>query len=263
MRKVFILLIILLFSNIAVSEEPAALREGREIMQKVEKSNRARDEMIVASMTIVDTHGTKRLRQLKIYRKESDNSLRRELIRFTGPKDVKGTGLLTIEQPGGESLQWLYLPILRKSKRIAESGRTQNFVGTDYTFEDLAHENLNAHRYRVVRTEVLEGDACYVIEAVPKTEDAKRATGYEKRLLWINKNTYVYKKIEYFNKEGVLFKSHKLSLWREVTPGIWRAEHLLMERLDKKHQTITNIQERILNKGISNEFFSLQQLERE
>lgn len=266
MRKVSVFLIILfvsLFSNIAVSGGPVVLGEGREIMQKVENSNRARDEMIVASMAIVNVNGSKRLRQLKIYRKESDNGLRRELIRFIGPKDVKGTGLLTIEQPRGGSLQWLYLPILRKSKRIAERGKTENFVGTDYTFEDLEHENLSAYQYRVIKTEILEGDACYVIEAIPKNEDTKRATGYGKRLLWISKSIYVYRKIEYYNREGILFKSHKLSHWREVIPGVWRSDHLVMERLDKKQQTITDIQERTLNKGISNELFTPQQLERE
>lgn len=195
-KAVYLLLFISVLYLHAYADQDAAFDEGRRVMEEANARNRCDYETTNVKMEIIDNRNKTRIRRLMIYaRRDKDKNLQ-TLIRFTAPEDVKGTGLLTLENKEREDDQWLYLPLLRKNKRIAEGSKKNSFVGTDFTFEDLRPENLNIHNYRLLDEKELDGYPCFVIEATP-TQEGERNSGYKSRKLWVRKDVYLPVKIEY------------------------------------------------------------------
>lgn len=258
----FLLFLTIFMGSLGIyASEDASYREGRKIMEEVDFRNRCDDETTHAKMDIIDSKGKIRIRRLTTYAKRDEEGDLMTLIRFMSPKDVKGTGLLTLEHRNREDDQWLYLPILRKNKRIAAGSKKNSFVGTDFTFEDLRPENLSIHKYRLIKEEELDGYPCFVIESMP-TKEEEKYSGYKSRVIWVRKDIYMPIKIEYTGKNGKHLKTESRSNFTEVRPGLWRANFILMDNHQKNHKTTLDIQSRDVTGKIANGKFTQVELER-
>ncbi|GIW72297.1 MAG: hypothetical protein KatS3mg102_1839 [Planctomycetota bacterium] len=233
---------------------------GREIVEKADKANRARDEMVESIMYLISPGGQQRVRKMVTWSKSGEGDDDMILIRFLAPPDIKDTGLLTIEE-GGRDNQLLYLPELRRSKRLAGASKAASFVGSDFSNYDMRTEDLANHDYELLGEEAVEGRPCYKVVARPRTEQTREESGYARRILWIDKERWVPVKVEYFDRNDRPLKVLVASDYKQIQ-GLWRAHRIEVRNLQQGSKTIL-IQnpERKINQGLPDSHFSRRSLE--
>ncbi len=239
---------------------PANGQTGLEIMKKQKELLKTQDEQEMQKMVLVNPQGQKKERKVVRHTKTDKSDLNKILIRFLSPRDVENTGLLTWEKKGGDDDQWLYLPATGKPKRIASSGKKNRFMGTDFSYEDLRPEPLDAYEYKFLGSETCDGKPCFVIEALPKTDREKQDSGYSKRKFWILKDTHFSIKREFYDHTGTLEKIERSTDLKSLGGTLWRANSIEMEDVKKKTKTILTVEERKTNQGLSEQLFTEREL---
>ena len=250
------LLAVLVTVAVAAAAEP-----GLEIMQKQRELQRVRDEEETQTLKLINKAGAVKERKLVRWVLRGAGDLEKILVRFTGPRDVENTGLLVWEAKDGNDDQWLYLPALKKPKRIAASGKKNRFMGTDFSFEDLQPEALALHTYTLAGSETVDGQECFVVEAVPTGRRAADS-GYGKRRLWIRKDNYATVKREYYDKQGVLEKVESLRKLTSVKGTVWRPGEIEMQDVRNGTRTVLVIEGRTIDRGLKEDFFTEAELTR-
>jgi outer membrane lipoprotein-sorting protein len=235
---------------------PAAGQSGLEIMQKQRELHGVRDEEEQQALTLVDRHGATRQRRLVLALLRTSGGLDKILVRFTAPRDIENTALLTWEARDGSDDQWLYLPAVRKPKRIAASHKQNRFMGTDFSYEDLRHEALTLHRYAVIASESVDGQDCFVIEAVPATERQAADSGYSKRRLWVRRDNLATVRREYYDRRGRLEKIETLRRLVNIRGTAWRANEVEMRDVQQGSTTRVAVERRVVDAGLLESFFS-------
>jgi hypothetical protein len=235
---------------------------GRQIMEKEERLNKGKDEFNYMNMRLINSRGQERNRKIEYYRKTDEGDNDSILMRFLEPADVKGVGLLTVEQPKREDDQWLYLPALKKVRRISSSEQTDNFMGTDFTYEDIRSEKYDKHLYNIIGNETVDGHDCYVIEALPASEAEKKESGYSRREIWVRKNIFLTVQTKYYDAIGEYFKIGVRKDIIEVAPNIYRGNFMEMRNLKTGHTTQLLFNDRRINKGIESIIFTERELKR-
>ena len=182
----------MLFSGGFYPAEKVFALTGREIMEKVnarDEGDRSKGEM---EMILIDKKGKKRIRKLKTFggKKDKDNL---SLMFFLSPADVKNTGFLTYDynESGKNDDQWLYLPALRKTKRIAAGDKSGSFMGSDLNYSDMTTPDLDLYDYTLMKETEVRGNKVWQIKAVPKSKDEAKKSGYSKSVIFIRQDNYV------------------------------------------------------------------------
>ncbi len=180
------------------------------------------------TMTLSDPSGRTTTRELRIdtLEKEGEGNGDKSLTIFYSPPDVDGTALLSHARILDSDNQWLYLPALRRVKRISSSNKSGPFVGSEFAFEDLTSGELGKYEYTYLETRTVDGMEMDVLECVPRYE----RSGYSRLNCYYDTEVYQTRKIEFFDRGGQLLKTLKLEDYREYPGGFWRP-HL---------QTMTN-----------------------
>ncbi len=247
----------------AAAEAPAdAVLTARQIMERVDHINDGDDERNTLDMTLTNRRGQTRQRAMLGWNKRTGPDQENQLVRFEEPADVKGVGLLTWEHDDRDDDQWLYLPALRKVRRISSADQSDSFMGTDFSFEDMRSEKLEEHTYTLQREESLGDRLCWVIEAVPSTDKQKNESGYSRRVLWVDQATHLLIKGEFYDKKGNLLKTLETRDYEEVAGGLWRVNWMLMQNVQKKHQTLLVFTGREVNTGLDDSLFTERYLKR-
>jgi hypothetical protein len=244
------LLTVLLVAVAALAAEPAL-----EIMKKQRELQRVSDEEETQLLRLVNKAGAVKERKLIRWVLRGPGDLEKILVRFTAPRDVENTGLLVWEAKDGNDDQWLYLPALKKPKRVAPSGKKNRFMGTDFSFEDLQPEALGLHTYTLAGNETIDGQECFVVEAVPtgrRVEDS----AYGKRRLWIRKDSYATIKREYFDKQEVLEKVEILRKFTTIKGTVTRPGEIEMQDVRNGTKTLVVIEKRAVDRGLKEDFFT-------
>lgn len=254
----FILLICLtaFMSNVSA-------QSGKDIMQKYYEQQTSNSEYVELKMTLMNNKGKARVRQVEWYSITDKNDERSSLIRFTYPADVKGTGYLELENSMNDKNAWLFLPALKKSKRISVADESDNFMSTEFTYEDLAREEIGEFSYSLKEESVINGIPCYRILAIPSSENKKQNSGYGKRELYISKENYVALKIDFYDKNNQLTKQLIASEIKSVSGSNKVRAHILeMKNLKRNYSTKLEFENFIINKGLDSELFTLRYLEK-
>ncbi|MDR1956371.1 MAG: outer membrane lipoprotein-sorting protein [Treponema sp.] len=192
---------------LAGAQDAAALvRDSRDRIQADTISTRSR-------MVLTAKDGTTSERLIDQFSKEGPKG-NRTIIVFQRPAGVAGTRFLTMENPGSPADRWIFLPSLGKVRRIAASEGSGSFMGTDLSYDDVssADRDVDLDTHSLVREETLNGNACYVIESVPRD----RSYQYSRMMQWIDKNTRVNHKIELYDRRGTLVKALEILELKEV-----------------------------------------------
>ncbi len=224
MKKILTICFLLLFyTDVSFAEkEPAGVElTGRAIMLKNEEARKAdQNEVAILTMTLVNDAGKTRTRTANFTFDDSEPTLRKTHFEFLSPKNVRGTAFVQLEHRERENDRWLYLPALRKTRRISGSDKTDSFVGTDLSFEDFEFSDGlvggESKSYKVVREEERFGEDCWVIEALPITEEEREASGYSKRVIWVSKDHYHAVFTEFYDHNGEFLKTMRLSDFRTI-----------------------------------------------
>jgi outer membrane lipoprotein-sorting protein len=254
-----LVLLLAVLAGHAAAQAPAALA----IMQKQRQLHQARDEEETLAVKIVDKRGAVKQRRLMRYTVTAPDGLTKVLVRFVAPRDIANTGLLIWEARDGDDDQWLYLPGVKKVKRIAASGKKNRFLGTDFAFEDMRPEAIAAHRYESAGSETLDGQDCWVIEAFPATERQAADSGYSKRKLWVRKDITQIVKREYYDTKGRLEKVQTDRRLVNVRGALWRADEIEMHDVQSNGRTVLTLEKRALDAGLKESLFTETELARE
>ena len=192
------------------------------------------------TMELVDRRGKSRIRETVGYRRYYGPE-KRTVIFYTSPRSVKGTGFLTYDYPEADrdDDQWLYLPALRKIRRISASDRGDYFLGTDFTYEDIKKESkisAEDYRYKRVGFEEVDGHQTILIEAVPINDAVAKELGYGRILLRVDPVIWMNRKSEMWDTGGNALKTIKISDIREID-GIWTAHEMEVKNHKTNHIT--------------------------
>lgn len=253
---------IALFGLLAPSASLSAIT-GREIMDEQRQRHGARSEKTRSVMKLIDSRGRERSREMVTYSRTVDGDLSQSLLKFLAPSNIRNTGLLTWEQPEDkEDQQWLYLPASKRVNQISGSNKKNLFMQSDLAYEDLRPENLDAHTYELLREEDVDGEGCWVIEALPATEKERGDSGYSKRIFWIRKDLYLTVRIDFFDRGAKLAKRGTYSQLEQVDGDLWRSNEITMERLSTGSTTVWSFTQRHVNEDIDENLFTQQGLKR-
>lgn len=214
----------------------AAELSARDIMEKNFFVTKTKTLKSATIMVLINDKGQERERKSTTVSKLQANGIDSKLlIKFETPADIKGTGFLQIEHADADDDLWIYLPALKKSRRLVANNKKDSFVGSDFSYGDILLPKVDLYRHALLRTEVIDANDCYVIESVPRDDAVKRSSGYSKKHTWVRKDNFLETKVEYYDVFGRLLKTqttadHKLV---ERDNGRWIA----LKRRMVNHQT--------------------------
>ena len=241
----------------------------KEIIQKVDKRDDGETSISEMTMILIDEKDQQRVRKLKGFRKDYGED-KKSLNFFLEPADVKNTSFLSFDwdDPSKEDDSWLYLPALRKVKRIAAGNKKDSFMGTDFSYHDMNGMEVEDWDYQMIKeSDTLDGQDCWVIGSVPKKEKAEAViqdTGYLKRLAWVRKDNFVVIQAKIWVKKG-----EKIKILRateiEQFQGIWTAKKLEMSTYvqnKREHSTLLLFDNLKYNEGVDDGLFTTARMEK-
>jgi hypothetical protein len=217
-------------------------------------------------MALINAKGQKRERsstnQIKLQANGIDSSF---LVRFSSPTDIRGTSFLQIEHSDGDDDLWIYLPALKKSRRLVASNKKDSFVGSDFSYGDILIPKVHLYGHTLLRSENIEGHDCYVIESVPATETVESDSGYSKKITWVRKDNFLETKVDYFDVSGRLLKTQSITEHEQVQaePERWIAMRREMVNHQTGHRTEFRFARIEPEVELSDELFTTRYLERE
>lgn len=219
-----------------------------QILQEVEDSlNAPIDREATLKMQLVDKAGNTKNRELTILQKGPE----KRLIRFNAPADVKGVGFLVLE----DDLMYLYMPAFAKVRRIASHVKNENFMGTDFTYDDMSQSDYVKDYTPVLKDET---DQHYVLELTPKP---KSEIDYSKLVMWANKQTMLPDTVEFYDRSSRLLKTMIQTETKQID-GYWTPQHIEITDVQDKHKTIMELENVKHDQGIPDKRFTQRYLRR-
>ena len=213
------LLVSLLLASTATLAQELAEERGLEIATEAKKrsegwkNSQARLEMILRNK-----RGDERKREMRIKALEVPDDGDKSLIIFDTPRDVRNTAFLSFSHPLEPDDQWLYLPALKRVKRISSRNKSGPFMGSEFSYEDMSSFEVEKYTYKYLRDETVNGDDCFVIESDPVDE----LSGYTRQIAWIDKAEYRFHKIEYYDRKNSLLKTLTTDDYEQYLGFLWR-----------------------------------------
>jgi len=256
----------ILISGTTMFPEKVFALTGREIMEKVNARDTGDRSITEMEMILIDKKGNKRVRKLKTFGLEKGkDSL--SLMFFLTPADVRNTGFLTFDydESGKNDDQWLFLPALRKTKRIAAGDKSGSFMGSDLNYSDMTSPDLNLYEYTLMKETEVKGRKVWQIKTVPKTKAEAEKSGYSKSVVFIRQDNYVMiRGVRWVHKKK---RNKYLDVRKlEKIDGIWVSTELhVTTKSGKKtlHKTILKQKNVHFNQDEVNEdLFSIRRLEK-
>ncbi len=255
---------LLLFSlapSFVLADDP----EARKIMEKVDARDDGDNQSAEMEMILIDKRGNKRIRRIQTFTKDFGEDTYRIMF-FLAPADVKNTGFLTYDydDPAKDDDQWLYLPALRKSKRIASSDKSGSFMGSDFSYADMTSRDLEDYDYTLKKEMQVKGHDVWIIESVPRSKQVIKETGYTKSLLFVRKDNYVVIRAVNWLKKGKKLKYMEITDLRQID-GIWTPAAMQMTTKKGKttlHKTILNFRNIRFNQDLDKNLFTVRRLEK-
>lgn len=209
-------------------------------------------------MTLMNSSGETSTRNIRIKTLEVEGDGDKSLSIFDEPADVKGTAMLTYSHGLEPDDQWLYLPALKKVKRISSRNKSGPFMGSTFAFEDLGSQEVEKYTYRYLRDEACGEMECYVVERFPAYEHS----GYTRQVAWIDKQAYRLVKAEFYDRKKALLKTLSASEFQQYLGHYWRPGKMLMENHQNGKSTLLEWNDYQFKSGISERDFRSQSLKR-
>ena len=174
-----------------------------------------------AGMTMVlrDRHGRESLRQMRFKVLEVEGDGDKSLFVFDQPRDVQGTALLTHAHINSQDDQWLYLPALKRVKRINASRRSGSFMGSEFSYEDMSTPEVEEYTYKYLRDEPCGELVCTVTDQVPLDKNS----GYSRKIVWQDTDEFRIWKMELYDRKDSHLKTLTFANYRQYLDQFWRA----------------------------------------
>jgi hypothetical protein len=208
-------------SALALTTEERGLEISREA---IKRDTGWTDNTADMMMYLRNRQGQESIRELKIKTLEQEADGDKSLTLFKKPADVKGTAFLSFSHPVDADDQWLYLPALKRVKRISSSNKSGPFMGSEFAFEDLSSFEIEKYTYRYSGDESLHGLDNFIVEQFPVDKNS----GYTRRLVWIDKEAYRVQRIDFYDRKNTLLKTLAYANYQQYEGQFWRADTMNM-----------------------------------
>jgi outer membrane lipoprotein-sorting protein len=247
------LVVAVMLMTAVYAAQAAADTQGFDIAARSDRTDLGfGDSEVELQMVLRNAAGQESTRALRIATLEKPDETvgDKSLVVFDTPRDIEGTALLSHAKILDPDDQWLYLPALKRVKRISSSNKSGPFVGSEFAFEDFTAIELNKFDYTYVG-EVPCGDlTCDVLERTPRYENS----GYTKQVSWVDQTDYQIRKVEFYDRRGDLLKVLEMNDYRNYE-GIWRAHKLTMSNVQTNKQTDLIYGDYTFNTGLAENDF--------
>jgi len=231
---------------------------GKEVIEKVYNREEGEDRKGNLTMTLVNSRGDKRVRKLRQFYKDYGDT-EKKIMFFLSPADVRNTSFMnwSYNDPAKDDDQWIYLPALRRVKRISSDSKDDYFMGSDFTYDDLGERHPDEDNHKLLRTESFKGENCYVVESKPKDPDYM----YSKTITWIIKGKWIGLKKKFYDEDGEFLKELHVKEYNQQN-GIWIILNSVMKNVQKDHKTVMEYENVELNTGIRDAYFTERMMSR-
>jgi uncharacterized protein len=259
-----VLLVVALAS--ADARAAGAEPDARTIMEKNFFVSKLKSLKADSYMALINDKGQKRERRSQNLVKLQPNGVdSKVLVKFNTPNDIKGTSFLQIEHAEGDDDLWIYLPALKKSRRLVASNKKDSFVGSDFSYGDILLPKVDLYRHTLLRSEPIDGQDCFVIESVPANDTVKANSGYSKKITWVRKDSFLETKVEYYDISGRLLKTQMVKDHKLIEPDTqrWFALRREMTNHQTGHRTDFRFDKLEPGAQVDEQLFSTRYLERE
>ena len=204
--------------------------KGLEIAKEADRRDEGfGDSRSILVMVLRNKRGQESKRELEIRVLEVKNDGDKSLTVFHTPRDVRGTALLTFSHGVEPDDQWLYLPALRRVKRIASNNKSGPFMGSEFAYEDLSSQEVEKYTYKYLKDDKVDGVDCFLVEQYPVSKDS----GYTRLQAWLDKDEYRVRKIDFYDRKGARLKTLTPGDYKQYLGKHWRALKMSMVN----HQT--------------------------
>ncbi|NQT26673.1 outer membrane lipoprotein-sorting protein [candidate division KSB1 bacterium] len=261
MKKLIGLLVLFIWTASSAQSLTAS-----QIVERSQEAIKVRGVQGISVMRIIDEKGRERVRKIRQVTKLYDNGdTEKRLLRFMAPADVKGTGLLTYDYAEKDDDLWLYMPALRKTRRIVSTEKAKNFMGSEFTYSDMTPPALEDFTFNLMEEEETGGTLCYTVEWIPNDDDIAEENGYSRRITFLGKEDFVVRKAVYFDLDGELLKQLIVHEVKELDPANhkFRAMHLEMVNEQNGRRSVMVNEQLEFNPDINDDYFTVRYLERE
>jgi hypothetical protein len=226
-----------------------AERKGLEIYKKQYLMDRGWGDMqTTMDMTLIDALGNQSHRKVVKRMLQEGDAPDKTMGIFLQPADVRGTVMLTFEHSYGPDEQWLYLPSIKRTKKINAENKSGSFLGTEFSWEDISTTELTKYHYKYLRD---DGNT-WIVERTPTYE----FSGYSREVTAVNKDNYQTVRIEYYDKKDTLLKTLTLSNWEQYKGKYWRPLHFDMVNVQNKKKTVLVLSPYKVGMGVDKRGFS-------
>jgi len=219
---------------IAGEAEDKGLQIAREADSRDQGWGDSQSELV---MILRNRHGDESRREIRGKSLEVPGDGDKTMTIFDNPRDVKGTAFLNFTHKTGDDDQWLYLPALKRVKRIASSNKSGSFMGSEFAYEDIASQEVEKYTYKWLRDEVYDGKDCFVVESYPADQ---KNSGYTRLVSWIDKAEYRTWKVEFYDRKQSLLKTLIFKDYKQYLDKYWRAH--VMDMVNHQNGKSTRIE---------------------
>ncbi|MFT7675436.1 MAG: outer membrane lipoprotein-sorting protein [Gammaproteobacteria bacterium] len=256
-KLIFTGLATLLAFNVVLAQTPE--EQGLAIAQEVAHRDQGWDDTSASmKMVLRNKQGDESNRLIRIKVLEVSNDGDKSLTIFDNPVDVKGTAFLSFSHAVNADEQWLYLPALKRVKRISSSNKSGPFMGSQFAFEDLASFEVDKYRYKYLRDEKLDSHNTFVVENYPQYKHS----GYTRQIVWIDQQRYIPLKVEYYDRKNDLLKTLELDDYKQYLNQYWRAHNQVMVNHQNSKTTVLSWNEYQFRNGLNERDFRSGSLKR-
>ena len=250
-----------LSATVGFADDPKA----RAIMEKVDARDEGDHQTSDMEMILIDKRGKQRVRRIASFSKDFGEDKYR-LMFFQHPADVKDTSFLTYDYDDSarDDDQWLYLPALRKTKRIASSDKSGSFMGSDLNYSDMTSRNLDDYDFTLKKEMEVNGKKAWLIESIPRSDKVIKETGYSKSFLIVRQDNYFVIRAVNWEKSGGYLKYVDVKKLDQID-GIWVASEMHVTRKRNKktvHKTILNLDNVKYNQKLDDDLFTVRRMEK-
>jgi hypothetical protein len=238
---------------------------GREIMELVDARDDGDNLTQDMEMILIDKRGERRERTIRLLSRDVGEDTQ-SIMFFLSPAPVKDTGFLTYDYDASDrdDDQWLFLPALKKTKRIATGDKSGSFMGSDFTYSDMTDRDLDHYDYKLLKEDELAGHPVWIVEAIPNSEDEIEETGYTKTVAFVRQDNYVVVRAKSWVKKGKREKYLDVKSL-ELIDGIWIPTETHMTTKKAKttlHKTVLKAHNVRFNQAHGEDLFTVRSLER-
>lgn len=216
------------------------------------------DSQTVLRMTLKNAAGQTSERKIRTRTLEVQGDGDKSLNIFDHPRDVKGTAFLSFSHSVGADDQWLYLPALKRVKRIASRNKSGPFMGSEFSYEDLASFEIEKYTYKFLRQEACAGGECFVVEQYP----VDKHSGYTRQVNWFDTTEYRSWKVEYYDRKNSLVKTLTVQDYKQYLDRYWRATTMMMVNHQSKKETTLSWSDYQFKTGLTDDDFNKNTLKR-